>query len=105
MENRSRTGPKVKPIRLAYRVQSIRSPGAEFYRPACGFLAVVLTILADYLGTEASCATRPQSPIRHGDRNLRHDHLRQARRRFREQVRPLRGAEVQGRGAPQQAAG
>jgi hypothetical protein len=40
---------------LAYPAQSIRSPGPEFYRPACGFKAVVLAISSGYVGIGTSC--------------------------------------------------
>jgi hypothetical protein len=40
---------------LVYPAQSIRSPGDEFYRAACGFEAVVLTISSRYLSAHAGC--------------------------------------------------
>jgi hypothetical protein len=49
-ENRA----SVEPNRLAYPVQSIRVPLGEFYRSACGFPVVILTIHPSYLGTEVS---------------------------------------------------
>jgi hypothetical protein len=43
--NRTRTKPRIQPIRLAYPVQSIRSSGAKFYPSLTyGLQAVVLTI-------------------------------------------------------------
>jgi hypothetical protein len=46
---------------LSYPAQSIRFAGAEFYRFGCGFVAVVLTIQAGYLGIEAGWRNEPRT--------------------------------------------
>jgi len=55
---------------LAYPAQSIRPPGAEFYRFDCGFKPVVLTIRAGYLVAQQGCRNTAAVTIPYRDRNL-----------------------------------
>jgi hypothetical protein len=54
---------------LAYPVQSIRSPGADFYPLRCDSKGVVLAILSSYLGAQEGCRNEAAVTIS-ADRNL-----------------------------------
>jgi hypothetical protein len=55
---------------LAHPAQSIRSPGAKFYRLDCGFEPVVLTIRAGYLVARQDCRNEAAVTISARDWNL-----------------------------------
>src|ERR1700691_2114639 len=100
-ENRAR----FEPNQLAYPAQSIRSSGPKFYRSARGFWGLCLNDSLWLSRHRGELAQRGRClAIRHEIGTAGHDHIRQARRDFRAQIRSRRGAEIQGRSPPQQAA-